>query len=461
MSHERCALWAGMGTGKTIAVVHTLDLLRLCGELAKGPALVIGPMRVARDTWPDEIAKWDQFKHIQVTSLACGPEERLRRLKLDSQITTVSYNMIPWLVEHFKGKWPFRTVIADESDYLKGFREKSGGEGRFASDKSGSSGIRAYHLARVAHSIVKRWVNLSGAPSPNGLLDLWGQTWYIDKGERLGRTFGAYKQRWFRPKFTGRGIEALPGAGDQINALLRDICLTIDPHDYYDLKESIHTRINVKLPDNIRAIYEQMEREAYAKLLSGEEIEVFDGGSATNKCLQILNGAVYTHKPQQGAWEALHDRKLEALESVMHECGNVQMLVSYSYVPDKLRILQKFKSAADISTTQGMRAFKSGNVQLGVAHPDSMGHGVDGLQKNTNILVRFGHTWKPGPNVQFVERIGPMRQHQAGFDRPTYIYDLCVEDSLDDVVIASRTTKLGVMDTTMNYMKRKYGGPNA
>jgi SNF2 family DNA or RNA helicase len=435
----RCALWAGMGMGKSSATLFLLVLLKMLGELTDGPILVIGPARVARDTWPDEVAKWEQFKHLRITPLTgCTPKERLGRLKRRSDIFTISYELLPWLVDHFEARWPFRTVVADEADRLKGFRTRQGGQ-------------RAQQIARVAHNFCTRWIELTGTPSPNGLKDLWGQMWYIDRGARLGTTYTAFLERWFKPSWSGRGIEPMPHAEREIHAALADVCLTIDPKDYFDLKDPLITAIKVKLPPAARKVYKQLEKDMYADLQSGTGVEVFNAAALTNKCLQLANGAIYTTYPQ---WEAVHDAKLEALESVLAEAGGMPVLCAYAFKSDLYRIMAAFPKSVELATTKGMAAFKAGNSPLGLAHPASMGHGIDGLQYVTNILTRFGHDWNLGTTIQMAERIGPMRQLQAGFERPVFIYDLIADGTLDEVVIDARRSKLTVQNALLRAMRR-------
>ncbi|MFI4971680.1 MAG: SNF2-related protein, partial [Hyphomicrobiales bacterium] len=229
--NPRAALWGSCGIGKTTSALFVADALLLTGE-ATGPTLVAAPARVARDVWTTDAAKWDQFKHLRVVHIGGTPKQRVEILRRRpwADIYTISYELLPWLVEYFTDKWPFRQVIADESDNLKGFRlttRASAVQDPTKPLKSGHSGKRAHAIGRVAHTLVKRWINLTGTPAGNGLKDLWGQTWYLDRGERLGRTHGAFMQRWFRTnQYTGT-IEPLPYADAQIHAALKDICLTL------------------------------------------------------------------------------------------------------------------------------------------------------------------------------------------------------------------------------------------
>lgn len=450
--HKRCALFAGMGIGKTTGVLYALEFMRLLGEIHDGPILVLAPARVARDTWPDEVQKWLQFHQIPITSLSGSPAQRVKLLQGRLKgIYTISYELLPWLVEYFLEKWPFKTVIGDESDRLKNFRPTSKRGPSTKSAKSGKSGKRAHAIARVAHTLVKRWINLTGTPSPNGLKDLWGQTWYLDRGERLGRTYTAFKHRWFMPKWSGSGIQPLPFAEAQIHSALSDICLTVDPKDYFDLKEPIERTVSVKLPPRARVLYDKMERELFIEI-KDKRVLALGAASVMNKCLQIANGAVYTDYPE---WEQIHDEKIEALKSIAAESGGTPLLVAYQFKSDKARILSAFPGAVDIATPAGLARFKAGGVDIGIAHPKSMGHGIDGLQLVTNILVRFGHDWDLGTRMQMLERIGPMRQFQAKTGKAVFVYNIVAKATIDVDVQRAHANKRSVQDALLLALKER------
>jgi len=441
--HKRCALWAGMGIGKSSATLFALDLLKLLGEIGDSPTLVIGPMRVARDTWPEEVAKWSQFATLKIVPLCGTPRERVAKLKKGVDIFTVSYELVPWLVEHFMEKWPFRQVVADEADRLKGFRMNRGGQ-------------RAHELGRVAHNLTDRWVNLTGTPSPNGLEDLWGQTWFLDRGARLGTTHTAFTQRWFKPNWNGYGITPMPHADKEIHEALRDICLTIDPKDYFDLKEPIVTQVKVKLPPAARKIYKRLEKELFAELSEGNNIEVFNAAALTGKLLQFANGAVYTDYPN---WTAVHDEKIEAVRSIIAESGGSPILLAYQFKSDLARLKKAFPHAVELSSAEGMRAFRAGGAQIGLAHPKALGHGIDGLQYVSNVIICFGHDWNLGDRLQMIARIGPVRQMQAELNRPVWIYDIIAEDTIEESVMESYTSKCSIQDALLAAMKRRVSQP--
>jgi hypothetical protein len=311
--------------------------------------------------------------------------------------------------------------------------------------------VRAKELSIIARD-TDRWHNLTGTPAPNGLKDEWGQYWFLDFGHRLGRTHTAFMERWFRQKWGGYGTEPMPFAEGQIHAAISDITLSIRAEDWFDLDEPIRKEVRVIMPPKARKQYKELEAKLFTVLGSGTELEVFNAGALCNKALQFSNGAVYTEAP---AWEEVHQSKLEALDSIIEEANGASLLVAYEFVSDHVRILEAFPNAVDISTPKGMTEFMSGRKQVGVAHPKSMGHGIDGLQDVCNMLVYFGHGWDLELRDQILERIGPMRQYQSGHRRPVWVWSIITDETLDDEVLARHVTKRTVQDSLLAAMTRR------
>jgi SNF2 family DNA or RNA helicase len=451
LDNPRCNLWAPPGLGKTGIILTAIDILHLMGDVTR-PVLVLGPLRVAREVWTDEAAKWDNLSHLTVSPIVGTEKQRLAAVRKDAAIYTANYEQIPWIIAHYGDKWPFQMIVADESTKLKSFRLHQGGR-------------RAAMLGKVAWAKgVDRFVNLTGTPSPNTLMDLWGQNWFVDRGERLGMSYTAFIERWFYrlPSAGGNNymgkLKAHNHANDQIKDRLRDVTLSLDPKDWFDLQEPVHTVIKVKLPPKARAIYKDLESQMFSELEgAGPDIEAFNAAALTMKCLQIANGAVIVTDEKSKSVHHIHDEKLEALESIVEETSG-PVLVAYAFVSDKQRIMKHFgDDAADLSTKEGMKRFKAGNARVGVAHPKSVGHGVDGLQNVTNVLIRFGHDWNLEERMQMVERIGPTRQAQSGHNRPVLIYDLIAEDTVDETVLERHKSKRDIQDLLMASMKASRG----
>lgn len=463
MERPRCAVWAGMGLGKTVGSLVALSHLELSEDVF--PALVIGPLRVARDVWPKEVLKWDALAHLHVEPIIGTPEERLRAVKTDSPIYSINYENLAWLLEYWtEERWPYKTVVADESTKLKGYR------GSYRTHPKtgkvylqGAGGARARALGTVTHTKVKRFIELTGTPAPNGLKDLWGQAWYLDAGERLGRTFEGFASRWFSSRRVGHAVTYAPtkSADEEIHERLRDLCLTIDAKDWFDLKEPIVNNIYVELQPDARKLYREMEKEMFIQL-GDETVEAFGAAAKTQKCLQIANGAVYVdptvqsdNEPRAKKWTAIHDAKLEALDSCIEEAAGAAMIVSYEFRSDLARILKAYPKAVDLGTTAGMAKFKAGEAAIGLGHPQSIGHGVDGLQDVCNIITFFGHNWNLETYDQIIGRIGPVRQIQAGFERPVFINHIIAADTVDELVMERRDGKREVQDILLDAMKRR------
>lgn len=265
----RCAVWAGMGTGKTVATLTALDALQMVED---GPVLVLAPLRVATSTWPDEVLKWQHLRGLNVSVITGTEKERIEAIKTPAHIYATNYEQLVWLVAYWGDRWPYATVVMDESTKVKSFRLRQGGK-------------RAQALGSIAHTRIKRIVELTGTPASNGLKDLWGQAWFVDAGVRLGRTFTAFSQRWFATARDGFGLTPLPTAQKEIQDRLRDVCLTIEAKDWFDLRQPIVTNIEVTLPVRARKHYKDMEKEMFTSLDTGHEVEAFNAAAKTQKCI--------------------------------------------------------------------------------------------------------------------------------------------------------------------------------
>jgi hypothetical protein len=485
----RCAMWAGMGMGKTSSVLAVIDALLLAGSVNK--VIVFAPLRVARDTWPAEALKWRQFaamrikfigewlpaereflrartqflklalrdpKHKEQTTkdakalaLKLRPLAAAARLEWlrDVDVMCANYDVIQQLVAILDdGKWPFDMVVADEATRLKSLRTRQGGK-------------RAQALMKIAFDKVTRWINLTGTPSPNGLVDLYGQTWFLDRGHRLGSSFDAFQNRWFGFKRAADAIGYKPGvervvfphAQAEIQNLLRDCCLTMDPKDWFNLDEPIVNTIYIDLPPSAQRHYKEMAKVMFTEI-QGNAIEAFAAAAKTMKLIQLCNGAAYIDGGNV-AWTVVHDEKLDALESIVEEAAGIPVLTAYHFKSDLARLKKRFPSGLDLATKDGMKRAMAGEGRVWFGHPAGMGHGVDGLQYHSNIIAFFGHNWNLEERLQIIERIGPMRQKQAGKERPVFIYNIVARGTVDALVLKRVETKRSVQDILLEAMKHQ------
>ena len=428
LKHPRCGIWASMGMGKTSALLFAIAILKL---LDTRKVLVLAPLKVAKNTWPSEIAKWDNLKHLKISCITGSPVARIKALQTSADIYATNYENLPWLIETMGERWDFDTVIADESTRLKSYRLRGGGK-------------RARKLAKVAFSKINRFIQLTGTPSPNGLKDLWGQLWFLDKGERLGRTFTSFKNRWFRyPHPNSFEPVPMPHSQKEMENLVKDICISLRAKDYFDIKDPIVVDVPAYLPSGAMKQYKSMEKEMYLAL-ADTEVEAFNAASKTIKCLQIANGAVYTD--DKGSWTKIHNAKIDALQSIIEEAAGAPIIVAYHFRSDEERLLAAFPQMRKLGDDpQTITDWNAGKIDLLLAHPASAGHGLN-LQDGGNRIVMFGHWWDLEHYLQIIERIGPTRQKQAGYDRPVYIYNIRAVDTVDSLVIENRKEKSKVQD---------------
>lgn len=437
----RTMIWADMGCGKTVSTLTALDPMLFMGM---GPALIVAPLRVAQSTWPDEVAKWKHLAHLKV-SVVCGSvNARRRALEEPADIYCTNFEQLPWLVEHFGKDWPFKIVVVDEATRLKGFRLRQGSQ-------------RAKALARV-YSLIDRFIELTGTPAANGLIDLWGQAWFIDKGERLGKSMTEYETRFFRPVRTGNEAYMVkyvpaPGADEQIKALLADVSLTVRAEDYFDIDEPIINDIYVDLPSSQKYKYKELERDLYA-ILGETTIEAANAQSALVKCLQFASGAIYVEDGNEDGelirtWAHIHDAKLDALGSVIEEASGAPVLVAYQFRHEVERIRDRFPQARLLdSDPQTIRDWNAGKIPLLLAHPAACGHGLN-LQDGGNILCFFSSGFNYEQYAQIIERIGPTRQAQSGHPRAVFVHRIIARGTADEAVYRALSRKQNVLDYLM------------
>ena len=301
----------------------------------------------------------------------------------------------------------------------------------------------------MAHTHVTRFIGLTGTPAPNGVKDLWGQVWFLDKGKRLGQTFSAFSERWFRKGYDGYSLVPYDHTQEEVQERLKDICLTVRG---LPVDEPITSPIYVDLPPAARRAYNDMEEEMYTAI-GAEGVEAANAAVRTQKCLQLANGALYTD--EYGSWEAVHDAKLEALDSVIEEANGAPVLVAYNFKHDLARLRKRYPKGrvldADPDT---IKRWNRGEIELLFAHPASAGHGLN-LADGGNILAFYGVNWSLEEHMQIIERIGPMRQAQAGYKRPVFVYPILARDTVDDLVIDRLTSKKSTQEILLEALKRR------
>lgn len=409
------ALFLDMGLGKTsITLTAVNELLFDSFEVRK--VLVIAPLRVARNTWCDEIKKWDHLRNIKY-SIAVGTEkERIFALNKKADIYIINRENVDWLVNKSGYKFDFDMIVIDELSSFKNHQSK-----RFKS------------LMKIRPK-VKRIVGLTGTPSSNGLMDLFAEFKVLDLGERLGYFIGQYRNTYFKPDKTNGAIvysyKPLPNAENSIYEKISDITVSMKASEYLKMPELVISNYQVEMSDNEKKQYDEMKKNLICEIKDGE-ITVSNAGSLSNKLSQFANGAVYDD--EQNIVE-IHSRKLDALEDIIESMNGKPLLVAYWYKHDLQRIKKRF-DVREIKTGKDIADWNKGKIPVALIHPASAGHGLN-LQQGGSTLVWFGLTW----SLELYQQTNG-RLYRQGQKNTVVIQHIVTKGSIDEQILMALERK--------------------
>lgn len=436
------AIWMEMGLGKTAttltSIVHLLNTGFVSG------VLIVAPIRVVRLVWRQEAEKWSHTKHLKFSVVAGTKDQRTRALLRKADVYLINYENLQWMSETLEQYFvkkklplPFDGVVWDEISKMKN-----------------STTNRVKAVRRIMPNF--KWTTgLTGTPASNGYKDLHGQFLVLDGGVRLGTSKTAFRERFYYKVSQFRDAP-YPDTEQTIQNLIGDITLQMSAADYNPLPDMIINDVTLDLPKPLRDKYESLERDFFFQLDNGEGVEVFNAASLTNKCLQFANGSVYPI-PGLPMYEKIHDLKLDALEDILEEANGKPVLCSYAYRSDAERIMERFKKIKPINLTEcksekslkdAMHRWQTGDCQLMIGHPASMGHGVDGLQKNGNILVWYGLNWSLDLYEQFNARI-----RRQGQGVPVICHRILIGGTLDQAQALALEDKEQAQTSLKNAIK--------
>lgn len=409
-------LFLGMGMGKTVVTLTAINEL-LFDRLEAARVLVIAPLRVARDTWAREAAKWDHLQHLRVSVVLGDARERLAALERPAEVYVINRENVPWLCETLFD-WPFDMVVIDELSSFKSVQAKR------------------FKALRKVRGRIRRIVGLTGTPAPNGLIDLWPQIYLLDRGERLGKTVGAYRARYFTPDRANGHIvysyRLLPGADEAIQARIADVCMSLRKEDYLSLPGQLYETVEITPPPALLKQYGQFERDRIMEAMDGDgEIVALNAAALTGKLLQFANGAIYD---DNGNSHLIHNLKLDALEDLIEAANGEPVLVFYAFKHDRDRIMRRV-SCRELVTSEDIDAWNRKEIPVAIAHPASVGHGLN-LQEGGHIIIWFGLTWSLELYQQANERL-----NRPGQTHVCRIYHLVLKGTHDERVLAALERK--------------------
>ncbi len=416
LDHPIAAVLLDMGLGKsviTLTAIHELCLERF--EVRK--VLVIAPLRVARDTWPTEIQKWNHLHDLTWAVAVGSPEERLRALRQNALVTIINRENVPWLVECGE-PFDYDMIVIDELSSFKSYQAK-----RFRS------------LMKV-RPLVKRIVGLTGTPSGNGLMDLWAEFRVLDMGKRLGRFITHYREEFFRPdKRSAQQVftyKPRPGAEETIYRRIGDITISMKAADHLRMPECVLNEVQVMLSDKEAQQYNQLKQDLIVSI-GDTEIDAGSAAALSNKLCQMANGAVYD---AVGTPIHIHERKLDALEDLVEGANGKPVLVAYWFKHDLARIQERFPNAREIKSSTDITDWNAGGIPLGLIHPASAGHGLN-LQAGGSTLVWFGLTWSLELYMQTNARLWRQGQQAS----TVVIHHIITKGTIDEQIMTALQKK--------------------
>lgn len=429
IENEKYGLFLDMGLGKTVSTLTAFSELQL---LDTEKMLVIAPLNVAKDTWADEISKWEHLKHLRVSKILGTPKQRLAALNKDADIYITNKENTKWLCEQYKKEWPFDMVVIDE---LSTFKNPSS---------------QRFKAIKKKLPLVKRFVGLTGTPSPNSLLDLWAQVYLIDRGERLETAFSRYRERYFRATHQVSdqvyNWELREGSEDLIYKQIEDIALSMKASDYLDMPERIDTKQVVTLSNKERKLYDELEKYYILEDETDGTVVAQSGASLSQKLLQLSNGAVYTDDEDV---RYIHDRKLDKLEEIIEEAQGQPILLFYNFRHDRDRILERFDDVITLDDSNYKDKWNSGKAKILLAHPASAGHGLN-LQQGGHIIVWFGLTW----SLELYQQANA-RLYRQGQEHTTIIHHIMTDNTIDQRVYKALQNKELTQDELMRAIKAR------
>jgi SNF2 family DNA or RNA helicase len=409
-SHPVAAVLLDMGLGKTvISLTAIFDLLFDSFEVHR--ILVVAPLRVARDTWPAEIRKWEHLSGLTYAVAVGNARERKAALLQGADVTIINRENLGWLIDDSGIPFAYDMVVLDELSSFKNHKSK-----RF----------RALMKIRPK---VKRIIGLTGTPSSNGLMDLWAEFKVLDKGERLGRFITQYRNQYFMPdKRNGEIVysyKPLPHAEDSIYRRIGDITISMKSADHLKMPELVSLQYEAQLSVDERKRYEALKQDLVLNL-HGDEITAANAATLTGKLSQLANGAIYS---DDGKIIEFHDRKLDALEDIIEAANGKPLLVAYWFRHDLERIRRRF-NVREIKTSADIADWNAGNIPVAVIHPASAGHGLN-LQAGGSTLVWFGLTW----SLELYQQTNARLWRQGQESRTVVIQHIIAANTIDGQIL--------------------------
>lgn len=428
-SHPTAALFLECGLGKTAITLSALQSLMLDSFEVKR-CLIVAPLRVARDTWPAEIEKWDHLKGLTF-EVAVGDEKTRssaikNTMRNNTRIVIINRENVPWLIANTP--WIYDMVVLDELSSFK------------------SSKALRFKAMRKIRPRIERIVGLTGTPAPNGYMDLWAQFRILDQGERLGKFITHYREEYFTldPFKKFADYEIKPDGAERINNKIADITVSMQAVEHLKMPELLKQQEIITMSESEYGRYQELKRKKVLQL-GDEKVTAKNAASLCGKLSQLANGAIYD---EDGNILEVHARKLDALEELIEEANGKPTLVAYWFKHDYERIKKRIPGVREIKTSQDIKDWNDKKISVGLIHPASAGHGLN-LQQGGSYMIWFGLTW----SLELYEQTNARLWRQGQKSQTVVIKHIIAQGTVDEMIYEALINKHVTQSALMNAVR--------
>ncbi|MBQ9402140.1 MAG: DEAD/DEAH box helicase [Clostridia bacterium] len=439
LQHPVCGVFLDMGLGKTSITLTALQSL-LFERFESRKVLVIAPLRVARDTWKAEAAKWDHLSDLRLSIAVGDAETRLRALQAEADIYIINRENLPWLVNESGLKWDFDTVVIDELSSFKNHTSKR------------------YKALASRRKKITRIIGLTGTPSVNGLEDLWAEMRMLDMGERLGKHLGPFRETYEVPdKRSWTQIfswKPRPGAVEAIREKIGGITISMKSVDHLKMPELISNVTPVQMDLNEWQQYDEFREDYVLRTKDDAEVTAANAAVLAGKLCQLANGAIYDDAHEI---HAFHERKLDALEDLIEAMNGRPVLVAYWFRHDFRRIIGRLNRAGicweALDTVKALDHWNDGKLPVGLIHPASAGHGLN-LQYGGSHLIWFGLTW----SLELYQQTNARLWRQGQNAGTVVIQHIVTQGTIDERILQALDKKEMTQSALIDAVKAEISG---
>ena len=417
LNHPVAAVLLDMGLGKTVIALTAIHSL-LFDSFEVSKVLVVAPLRVARDTWPNEVKKWEHLKDLRVSVAVGDAKKRKIALMRKADIYVINREMVKWLVEESGVPFDYDMVVIDE---LSSFKNPQ------------SQRFKALMKVR---SKVRRVVGLTGTPASNGLMDLFAEYKLLDMGQRLGRYITRYRLSYFQPDKTNGAIvysyKPLPFAEEEIFKKIGDITISMKSGDFLQMPEKIMTEYEVEMNEKEKQEYKHL-KDNLVLSVGDQEITAANAASLCGKLSQMANGAIYTDDRNV---QIFHERKLDALEDMIEAANGKPVMIAYWFQHDFDRIKNRLQEMGvefeKIDSEDSIKRWNEGRLPVALIHPASAGHGLN-LQSGGSTIIWFGLTW----SLELYQQTNGRLWRQGQKDKTVVIQHIITKGTVDERILSA------------------------